>query len=219
MPIKGIMFDLWDTLIYDAAGKKGGCFSEFARTMGCSNEDPNYINVVEGHLMKRIHRDLKVPVRRISNELDVDASEEVVEALAGILDNRNDGREAKPYPEAFGTLKRLKTSGYKLGLLTNTYWQSMAAVEKKYSIGRFFNASVKSYEVGWVKPDPRIFDEMLYRLGLRNNEVVMVGNSLRSDVRGAENCGIPGILVDRNNRHPNYARRVASLDEVQNFLR
>lgn len=219
MAIKGVMFDLWNTLIYDDVKEEDDCFSAFARRIGCGTDDHNYLNVVEKHLMTRRHNDLKVPVKRILDELDVEASEEVVEGLAGLLYNKT-GRErtAKPYPEAFGVLKRLRARGFKLGLITNTYYQSMAEVEEKYSIGKLFDASVKSYEVGWVKPDPRIFYLMLQRLGIDSNEAVMVGNSLRGDVRGAEKAGIMGVLVDRKNMHQNYVRRVASLDRLQNFL-
>jgi 2-haloalkanoic acid dehalogenase type II len=219
MAIKGIMFDLWDTLIYDDVKKEDDCFSAFARTVGYDMCDHNYLKVVEKHLMTRSYNDLRVPVRMVLDELDVEASEEVVEGLAELLYNKIDKEDtAKPYPEAFGVLKRLRARGFKLGLITNTYYQSMAAIEKKYSIERRFDASVKSYEIGLIKPDPRIFYLMLQRLGLGSNEAVMVGNSLKSDVQGAEKVGIMGVLVDRKNAHPNYARRVASLDTLQNFL-
>jgi putative hydrolase of the HAD superfamily len=94
----------------------------------------------------------------------------------------------------------------------------MAAIEEKYSIEGFFDASVMSYEVGLVKPDRRIFYLMLQRLGIDADEAVMVGNSLKCDIHGAEKAEIPGVLVDRKNMHPNYVRRVASLDKLQNFL-
>jgi FMN phosphatase YigB (HAD superfamily) len=50
----------------------------------------------------------------------------------------------------------------------------------------FFAAIVISGEVGIAKPDRRIFDETLTRLGNPARErVLMVGDSLTSDIRGA----------------------------------
>jgi len=45
------------------------------------------------------------------------------------------------------------------------------------------------------KPARAFFDRALQVLGLRNDEVVMVGDDLRADVGGAEEAGLAAVLV------------------------
>ena len=52
-----------------------------------------------------------------------------------------------------------------------------------------------SFEVGAVKPDPRIFEIALERLGVDANEAVMVGDSEEAD-GGAAALGCGFVLVD-----------------------
>lgn len=45
------------------------------------------------------------------------------------------------------------------------------------------------------KPSPTIFASALDSIGLDANQVVMVGDDIHSDVGGAQQAGIPGVLV------------------------
>src|SRR2546426_3330858 len=53
------------------------------------------------------------------------------------------------------------------------------------TLGRYFGAIVISCEVGFGKPDRRIFEIALERIGANAHETVMVGDSLARDVAGA----------------------------------
>ena len=54
---------------------------------------------------------------------------------------------------------------------------------------------VLSFEVGAVKPDPRIFETALARLGVNASDALMVGDSEEND-GGARALGIGFALVD-----------------------
>ena len=55
----------------------------------------------------------------------------------------------------------------------------------------YFEDVVISEEVGAVKPDPEIFDVAFSRMGQPNkNKVLIVGDSLTSDIRGGSDYGI-----------------------------
>lgn len=56
---------------------------------------------------------------------------------------------------------------------------------------------VVSGEVGFWKPDPRIFVEALRRGGVEAGDAVFVGDSAEHDVAGAQAAGIRSIWVDR----------------------
>lgn len=78
-----------------------------------------------------------------------------------------------------------------LGLLTNGIAEVQHSRLARSSIGDSFRTVVISGEVGFAKPDPRIFDELFLRMGnpLRN-EVLLVGDSLASDMRGGADYGL-----------------------------
>jgi len=61
--------------------------------------------------------------------------------------------------------------------------------------GVITSEDVKSY-----KPRQEIFDEALKRFNLKNNEVIHVGDSLNSDIQGAQSAGIPAVWINRKNR-------------------
>jgi ribonucleotide monophosphatase NagD (HAD superfamily) len=45
------------------------------------------------------------------------------------------------------------------------------------------------------KPDPVFYGAAVEALGLQPNQVVMVGDDVRSDVEGAQRAGLSGVLV------------------------
>jgi ribonucleotide monophosphatase NagD (HAD superfamily) len=44
------------------------------------------------------------------------------------------------------------------------------------------------------KPQPYLYEEAIRRCGTRS--VVMIGDQLETDIRGAKNCGIDAVLVN-----------------------
>ena len=52
-------------------------------------------------------------------------------------------------------------------------------------------------DAGVLKTDKKIFEMALKKVKLKPSEVVMVGDSLQTDIEGSKKAGIRGILVDR----------------------
>ena len=76
-------------------------------------------------------------------------------------------------------------------LLTN----GLKAVQRprfaRSALRECFHDVVISEEVGFAKPDPRIFDIAFERMGQpAKEEVLMVGDSLNADIRGGIGYGI-----------------------------
>ena len=79
----------------------------------------------------------------------------------------------------------------KLGLVTNGVSHTQRARLKNFDIAKYFQAIVISGEFGNPKPSPAMFSEALRVLGYTEKaSVIMVGDSLTSDMRGAANFGI-----------------------------
>lgn len=80
-----------------------------------------------------------------------------------------------------------------VGIVSNNLLEEQRGKLRQCGLDRFVDELVVSEEVGVSKPDPRIFQIALDRLGRRADEVVMVGDSWAADVIGARAAGIRAI--------------------------
>jgi len=87
-------------------------------------------------------------------------------------------------------------SNLKLGLISNfTYAPVIFASLRNLGINRFFNAVLVSEDVGWRKPNPKIFHEALKRLEIDAEETVYVGDSPKEDIGGASAAGMKTVFL------------------------
>jgi len=100
------------------------------------------------------------------------------------------------YDDVPAVLKSLKQS-YGLGLLTNGVPDMQREKIDAAGIGVYFDEIVISGEVGVGKPNPQIYEIILSRFGVPPNEAVMIGDSLRSDVKGAQAVGVKAVWLNR----------------------
>lgn len=69
---------------------------------------------------------------------------------------------------------------------------------KNSEVLKFFNDIFISDEVGYEKPDKRYFDYVLENIKEKNkNNIIVVGDSLTSDMRGGKNAGLTTCIFDR----------------------
>jgi putative hydrolase of the HAD superfamily len=73
---------------------------------------------------------------------------------------------------------------------------------------------VVSAAVGWRKPSPAFFAEVLRVAGCAGGEVLFVGDDLDNDYLGARAAGLRAVLLDPRGRHPDVPDRIASLSEL-----
>jgi len=213
--IKAIIFDLWGTLFYENVKGKHP-LKIFAEKIGQNFEDYNYLKIFEKHLMLKKHYNLEIPVRLLLEEFNIKPTNRLMSVLVELLKKKRFSQ--KPYPEVMRVLKEIKKQGYRIGLITNTYYYAYKMLNEKFKIESLFDVILKSYEVGILKPNPKIFKIMLKKLKIEPSKSLMVGNSLKDDIKPAERLGIKGILIDRENRYPSYKNRITSLRELWKFL-
>ena len=78
---------------------------------------------------------------------------------------------------------------------------------------------VSSEMSGAYKPDTRIFKKALEVSGCLPEEVIHIGDSLRSDALGAQKAGIKPLLLDRYGKYgPCVFEKVSSLTEALEWL-
>ena len=59
---------------------------------------------------------------------------------------------------------------------------------------------VISQEEGAAKPNPKLFDRALKRLGIARGTALMIGDGINSDIRGANNAGIDACWYNPDGR-------------------
>jgi 2-haloacid dehalogenase len=77
-----------------------------------------------------------------------------------------------------------------MALISNGLARVQRARLARARIGRFFDSVLISEEIGVAKPDPQFFDLAVQRLGLTREQVLCVGDSPSSDIRGGHLAGL-----------------------------
>ena len=99
---------------------------------------------------------------------------------------------AKPFEDAPAVVEALG-SRYRIGIISNGNNRP-----NDVGLDDIFDFTVFAHQCGLPKPDPRIFEFALAKFGGKPNEVVHVGDSLESDVQGANNHGMVSVWLNRN---------------------
>ena len=97
-----------------------------------------------------------------------------------------------PYPDTAAVLNGLRARGIVTAVVSNIAWDIRRSFDGLQADPDEF---VLSFEVGAVKPDPRIFTAALSRLGVDAADSLMVGDSEEND-GGALALGCAFALVD-----------------------
>ncbi len=103
-------------------------------------------------------------------------------------------------PGTFEALEAFKSAGYKLAIVSNAEGQ-VEADAQRIGLAGFFDVIIDSHIVGVAKPDPRIFQIALERLGVVPDEARFAGDIYSIDVEGARAAGIESRLVDQHQRY------------------
>ncbi|MCR1950958.1 MULTISPECIES: YjjG family noncanonical pyrimidine nucleotidase [Clostridium] len=114
------------------------------------------------------------------------------------------------YGESANIIETL-SKNYKLAIITNGLSDVQSNRIRKSSIAKYFDDIVISEEVGISKPTPKIFEITLNNLNYNDkSKVLMVGDSLTSDIQGGVNFGIdtcwynPNKILNKTTLKPTY---------------
>jgi phosphoglycolate phosphatase len=128
------------------------------------------------------------------------AREEDMERLVGLFIAHYRDHIAdfsRPFPGVEPTLARLQAEGARLGILTNKPAELTGPLLERLGLDRYFAAVYGAGRKSYVKPDPRIFHDVVADLGSdggKNLRAVMIGDSI-TDLSTARKAGAPCILM------------------------
>ena|SRR3989344_465225 len=122
-------------------------------------------------------------------------------------------------------LREIKEMNLRLAILSNMP-NDLYKILERHHLDYLFEAKIYSHEVGLVKPSKEIFEIALKKLNenqkvkIKSEEALMIGDSMGSDIRGAENVGIQTLLADYDNKFQTYrGHRVTSLKGIPEYVR
>lgn len=86
---------------------------------------------------------------------------------------------------------------YPVCILSNGFGDVQYDKIRLTGLDTYVDEVILSEEVGYNKPNPRIFEVALERMGFAVDEAVMIGDSWSSDIRGAAAVGMDSVWYNR----------------------
>ncbi|HEX2403410.1 MAG TPA: HAD-IIIA family hydrolase, partial [Acidimicrobiia bacterium] len=111
-------------------------------------------------------------------------------------------------------VEQLRDSGVRVAVVSNSDGSVRGSLGKAGLLD-LFEFVIDSHEAGVSKPDPKIFQAALERMGLEPSNAWYVGDSVFHDVNGARAAGLSrALLVDPYRLGPSDVPRIGSVAEL-----
>ena len=198
--IQAVTFDLWDTLVFGPP--------EYNQHVQKKREELIYNALHKEVSRQKIADALRESWSRIESVRktlkDVPTAEQL-HIFRAVL--KVDGDLEKAYttavlhsppllsPYAEEVLTSLET---KIGLISNTGRTPGAVLRpllSDFGILQFFDCTLFSNEVGYLKPHPAIFQKASRELDVPCSHILHVGDNAATDVEGAHHAGMQALLM------------------------
>lgn len=145
-----------------------------------------------------------------------EGTEEIIDTLAEA--HQRVGLWTVAIDGAVATVRALKESGHRLGVVSNAEGRVERDLEDAGFSG-LFETVVDSHVVGVEKPDPAIFRIALARMSVPPESAVFLGDVPAVDVAGARAAGLTAVLLDRHDLYAHVdAPRLRSIAELPAWL-
>ena len=127
-------------------------------------------------------------------------------------------------PDIKETLAKLKNSGLKLGIVSNTFvsGDSLERHMQQFDILDFFETRMYSYEFDFRKPDLRIFKIAAERIGESHQNILFVGDRINMDIRPALKVGMHAVMktayTNNGKKLPDGAWKINQISELPDIV-
>ena len=199
--ITGIFFDLGGTLLYPPSGS--WMFSDLAyryfprEALGSPQAAPMMEEagrvLHSDHLLTGLDEEYQRFLQyytTVAKGLGLSLTQEELGLVTrDKLDKRGNYRL---FDDTKATLKALR-GRYRLGIISDT-WPSIVPQLEYMDILRYFDCATYSFALGTLKPDPRMYEDALEKMGLPAEETLFV-DDLPKNLEGARAAGIHPVLI------------------------
>jgi len=94
------------------------------------------------------------------------------------------------------TLRYIKGKNIKLGIMTNGTSEGQRGKLRRFDIEKYFDYFYIEGEVGYGKPDVKIYEYMLQETKIESSKIIMVGDNLIWDIEPPQKMGIYTIWIN-----------------------
>ena len=209
--VKAVFFDFWGTLV------ENGTYSPLKQSfhiLRLRMPYGEYAEKFEQVFMTKEYADQATAFAEVCNAFGVRPHPIAIEKLIGVW-NKNK-LLAEIYPDTIDTLKALKEKGLKVVLISNAPNNSVEDVFEKFGMKDLFDAVFLSWEKGMLKTHG-LFELALKQLKLKKTDVISVGDSIETDIKGAEKAGIKAYLLDRRGKRE-HENKIQTLTELLDIV-
>lgn len=194
--LRGLIFDVDETLVYYEGYDMKRWYEEVGRPamekLGVVLDWETFRKIVTGELSRTYVERFGIDHVKFWKAMDR-ANRAYRERLL------REGR-IKAFPDV-GALKELKALGLKLAAVSNASQDNTELVLEAFGLDKYFDVIYgKDYSyLDGVKPNPHLVNKALRALGLKPEEVLMVGDS-SNDILAGKNAGVKTVNVTRFDR-------------------
>ena len=196
---KAVLFDLFHTLVCSppAGGEFGLPMGEALGIPHLHREfmrrfhDDDVLNRCLGHI-----RDPHETIRLLAHGFDPTIPNERIEIAVADRRRRMQHCMVHVEPAMLEALDTLRAAGIKTALVSDAAWDDVEYWEGSPLVSRF-DSVVFSYELGFRKPDRRIYERALSGIGEVAADAIFVGDGGSDEHRGARDLGMRTVLVTR----------------------
>jgi len=93
-------------------------------------------------------------------------------------------------------LESFRSQGVSLYLVTNGTSKEQRDKIERFDLGKFFDGIYIEEEMGFGKPDPRVFPHVLSSANLKPEQVAMIGDNYLWDLKAPKSAGIFGVWLN-----------------------
>jgi len=184
--VQGIVFDLYNTLIHITA--KVDPYRRLLRELGFTY---GQIERRRGDLMSQPIGDKTHMTHWLAPERPVPGYDFDHDLLVEL-------NSCRIYPDSRSTLRHL-SQRLPIFLLSNITTHYKAPFFR-LGLEPYFQQVFFSCDLGFIKPDVQLFHLVQEQTGIAAENLLMVGDSPRSDYEGGRNAGMQSVLLDRTGR-------------------
>lgn len=110
---------------------------------------------------------------------------------------------------------------YKIFTASNGIFKMQENRLKKSNLDKYFDKIFVSDKIGYEKPDKKFFQKIMDLTKFSNDDLIMIGDSIKSDIIGAKNSKIKSIYFNKEDKKisdKNFTYQVKNLSEIKKIL-
>jgi putative hydrolase of the HAD superfamily len=135
----------------------------------------------------------------------LDSGDTIIDEGTEVRDEHDVVIRADLIPGADTMVRTLAERGYRLALVADGLAQSFKNMFIQHGIYDYFETMIYSETIKACKPSPRMFKAAIGAMDLTDadrSRIVMVGNNLSRDIKGANAMGITSVHLNWTPRYP-----------------